>query len=65
MREDIKTLVDDQRGFAEFMTGAIMSQKIQQGVIKSRHFWIGVALSACVLLVTAAGVIINLSSRVR
>lgn len=65
MREDIKTLVTDQKEFAEFMTGAIVSQSIQQRVVKSRHFWIGIALSSFVLLVTAAGVIVNLSSRVK
>lgn len=65
MREDISTLVSDQREFAEFMTGAIVSRAIQEKVLKSRHFWLGFALSATVLLVTAAGVIINLSSRIK
>jgi len=45
IREDIRELVKDQRDFAEFMTGAISSQTIQETVRKSRHFWIGSALS--------------------
>lgn len=45
IREDIRRLVDDQRAFAEFMTGAISSRSIQEGVRKSRHFWMGFGLS--------------------
>lgn len=45
IREDVRALVKDQREFAEFMTGAISSRAIQESIRKSRHFWIGVALS--------------------
>jgi len=62
IREDIRRLVTDQREFAEFMTGAITSRGIQQTVMKSRHFWIGTALSfgtmlagAVILLFTGHG----------
>ena len=53
MREDIRQLVDDQRSFAEFMTGAISSRSIQETVRKSRHFWLGTALSFGTMLVGA------------
>lgn len=57
MREDISQLVNDQRGFAEFMTGAIISQKIQQRIIQSRHFWIGTAVALAAMLTTAIGIL--------
>jgi len=59
MREDIRSLVKDQKDFAEFMTGAINSRAIQETVRKSRHFWIGSALS---LGMVALGAIALLAS---
>ena len=56
MREDIRTLVTDQREFAEFMTGAIVSREIQQSVMKSRHFWIGSALTLAAIFATLLGI---------
>jgi hypothetical protein len=45
MREDIRQLVNDQREFAEFMSGAINSRSIQERVHKSRQFWMGFGVS--------------------
>lgn len=45
MRDDIRQLVNDQRAFAQFMTGAVSSAALQENIRKSRHFWIGVAVS--------------------
>ena len=59
MREDIKTLVSDQKEFAEFMTGAIVSREIQQGVMKSRHFWIGTAVAMAAMLATILGIVLT------
>ena len=53
MRRDIRQLVKDQQEFAEFMTGAISSRAIQESVRKSRHFWIGFALSAVTIALGA------------
>ena len=61
IREDIAQLVKDQRDFAEFMTGAITSRSIQQTVMKSRHFWIGTALSFGTML--AGAVLLLLTHR--
>lgn len=63
IREDIRQLVSDQREFAEFMTGAIASQVFQTRLVKSRQFWVGVAVAMATGLVTAAGVILQLASR--
>lgn len=57
MREDIRELVKDQREFAEFMTGAISSRAIQETVRKSRHFWIGAALSLGSVAIAALGLL--------
>lgn len=59
MREDIAQLVTDQREFAEFMTGAISSRAIQEKVRTSRHFWIGVALSAGTIAVGALAILLS------
>ena len=61
MREDIRKLVADQSAFAEFMTGALVSRKIQERIIKSRHFWMGAAVAMFGGLATAAGVIVAIS----
>jgi hypothetical protein len=61
MREDISSLVKDQKDFAEFMTGAITSRTIQQNVMRSRHFWIGAACAMFSGLVAAAGVIVAIA----
>ena len=61
MREDIRSLVDDQRAFAEFMTGALTSTAIQASVMRSRHFWIGAATAMFAGLVSAAGVIVAIA----
>ena len=61
IRDDIRELVKDQREFADFMTGAIVSREIQQGVMKSRHFWIGTALSFGTML--AGAVLLLLTHR--
>ena len=58
IREDVKQLVHDQRDFAEFMTGAIASTRIQAKVMRSRHFWIGMSVAMFGGLCTAAGVIV-------
>jgi len=59
IREDIRRLVTDQREFAEFMTGAITSRSIQQGVMKSRHFWLGTALSFGTMLAGAVLLLVS------
>jgi len=61
MRSDIKQLVDDQRAFADFMTGAINSRAIQETVRASRHFWMGAAVAMFGGLATAAGVIVAIA----
>ena len=61
IREDIRQLVKDQCEFAEFMTGAIASQRFQAKIIKSRQFWIGACVAMFTGLVAAAGVIVQLA----
>lgn len=62
MRGDIKALERRFEEFGEFMAGAIVSQRIQQRVIKSRHFWIGAALALFSGLIAALGLIVHLSN---
>lgn len=62
MRADIKELVSDQKAFAEFMTGAIVSRSIQERVLRSRHFWVGVAAAMFSGLIAAFALIIQLTT---
>ena len=61
MREDIHNLggkVDELLGF---MHGAVVSRAIQERVIRSRHFWIGVASAMFSGLVAAFALIVQMS----
>lgn len=60
MREDIRQLVNDQREFAEFMSGAINSRSVQEKVRQSRHFWFGAAVSMGGVAIGAIGLLIRL-----
>lgn len=60
MRQDIRDLVDDQKAFAEFMSGAIQSRDVQERIRVSRHFWMGTAISFATVALAAIALLVRL-----
>lgn len=60
MRQAIRDLIQDQKEFAEFMSGAIQSRDVQEKIRVSRHFWMGAAISFAGVAVGAIGLLLRL-----